>query len=114
MTKITLTRVWKGMKETKFGSKPSVAIKCQEHGDKWLSTFKTTPAMDVWKEGDVVEVFVSEKNGFMNFDTQPNPASEMEERIAKLEQAVFGGGKVAKVPSIQLDDKPEEEDPFAF
>lgn len=114
MKKVTLTRVYKGMKDTKYGSKPTVAFKCEEYGDKWISTFKVTPEMDSWKEGDTVSVNITEKNGFTNFDTQPNPNAELEERVAKLEEKVFGTvhqkqtahevKKEVDLPEVPLDD----------
>lgn len=114
MKKVKLTRIYKGMKETKYGNKPTVALKCEEYGDKWISTFKVTPEMDTWKEGDTVTINITEKNGFMNFDTQPNPNSELLERVERLERSVFGEvftkqdvvpvKKEVDLPEVPLDD----------
>lgn len=113
MKKYTITRIWKGIKETKFGNKPTVRLQVMEHGDTWLSTFKVTPAMDNWKEGDAVELNVSEKNGYLNFDTQSNPQSELADRVAKLEQAVFGNKVAEKVVDIS-EQASEKVDDFDF
>ena len=113
MKKYTITRIWKGIKETKFGNKPTVRLQVMEHGDTWLSTFKVTPAMDNWKEGDAVELNVSEKNGYLNFDTQSNPQSELADRVAKLEQAVFGNKVAEKVVDIS-EPASEKVDDFDF
>ena len=120
MSVVTIVRTFKKVVETKYGSKPSLAIKTEEHGDKWLSTFKVTSEMDNWKEGDKVTINIQEKGGFLNFDTigvgsqakSSSPASgnsNYEDRIKKLEDAVFG----QKVPDVQVDAL-EEVDPFEF
>jgi len=121
MSTVTLTRIYKGMKETKFGTSPTVAIKTTTHGDKWLNTFKVTAEMDGWKEGDTVNINVQEKGGYLNFDTiglgsQVKPVGQAtggtnntEARLKKLEDAVFG--KV-DLPTVQVDL--EEKDPFDF
>ena len=73
MTSVKLTRVWTGETETKFGSKLKMAIKCEGFGDKWLSTFKISERMKSWKEGDTVEINITEKAGkdgtkYLNFE----------------------------------------------
>lgn len=117
MTKVTITRVFKGLKTTKYGDKPSVGIKTAEHGDKWLSTFKVTPEMDKWAEGDVVEVNVTENKGYLNFDTgAPSPVAGLEARVHALE--VHAG--LVNQPQervIQMDNdgvKPTDKDDFDF
>lgn len=104
MSKVTLVRVFRGPKETKFGTKDSVAFKCNEYGEKWISTFKVTPEMKDWKEGDVVEVNISERNGFMNFDTAPNPNAGLEARVKAIEDHLGITKQIApatKAPSAQ-------------
>lgn len=108
MSKVTLTRVFRGPKETKFGTKDSVAFQCSEYGAKWISTFKVTPEMKNWKEGDVVEVNISERNGFMNFDTLPNPNAGLEARVEAIEkhlgispQSTQATSTAVKSPSAQ-------------
>ena len=74
MTLVELTRTWKGEVETQYGKKKKVAVKCKELGDEWLSTFKVTPEMEAWKEGDKVEINITKKKSkdgtktFINFE----------------------------------------------
>lgn len=131
MSEVTLTRVYRGTQETKYGIKDKVSIQTQEHGDKWLSMFVPSGAGDPtadWKEGDVVKIDISEKGDFMNFKVSGGaskasaPASPaLEARVVKLEEAVFGGAKVtASMPAeevIHADDLPDfdnEEDSDGF
>lgn len=44
----------------------SLGIKTQEHGEKWLSGFEHSNTKD-WKEGDIVDIEIEYKNGYMNF-----------------------------------------------
>ena len=91
MIQVKLKKVWVGMKETKFGEKEQVAIQTTTHGDKYLSTFKVTPEMKTWKVDDVVEINVTQKGEYLNFDTgAPSENSIILERLDKLEKAVFG------------------------
>lgn len=93
MTQVTLKKVWVGVKETKFGEKEQVAIQTTDHGDKYLSTFKVTPEMKQWKAGDSVEINITQKGDFLNFDTgAPSAESLLGDRVTKLEAAVFGTG----------------------
>lgn len=101
MSRVTLVRVFRGPKETKFGTKDSVAFKCVEYGEKWISTFKVTPEMKDWKEGDVVEVNISERNGFMNFDTAPNPTAGLEARVKVIEDQLGITNKAATPKPVQ-------------
>ncbi len=87
MEKLKIERLFKGKKETKFGEKDTVAIKVSspKYADKWISTFKTK-GTENWKEGDEVEITVSEKNGFYNFDVGDVLTLEsLDARIKKLE-----------------------------
>ena len=91
--KITLTRVFKSDKK-KDGTpligkngKPytKLSVKCQEYGDKWLSGF-ANKRNEGWKEGDVVEVEVEEKDGFLNYSLPKLPdgyqlTSEMKDEL---------------------------------
>ena len=94
MSTVTITQVFRKDVETRFGIKSKVGIKTVEHGDKWLSTFKTKGTED-WAEGMTVEIEVSEKGDFLNFNpiikggsSVASPA--LEARVKKLEDAVFG------------------------
>lgn len=119
---VTITKVYKGMQETKFGDKPKVAIKTQEYGDKYLTTFKVTSAMDSWKEGDKVTINVEKKGDFLNF-TMPSAEhaqqGELLKRVERLEMAQFGyvglqepiGGGIK---SSELETYNEQEDDYNF
>lgn len=115
MSQVTLVRVLHTTQDTKYGMKPKVAIKTEEHGDKWLSSFKVAGTED-WKEGETVEVDIQEKGDFINFtprtsgsaSTTAAPSSNLEARVAKLEATVFGNEPEEDV--IQADDLPDMDD----
>lgn len=95
--KVTLTRIFRGEKETKYGVRNSVGIKTVEHGDKWVSALfdpkKGANGTESWKEGDQVEIFVTEKEGYINFTLKPTEASAiagLEARVKVLEDKVLG------------------------
>ena len=84
MQKVTITKVFRGKQSTKYGEKDKVAIKTVEHGEeKWISSFKTQ-GTENWKEGDVVEINVEERNGYLNFSLQDSP----EAKVKRLEAEV--------------------------
>ncbi len=102
--KLTISRIFRGEQETKYGIKPKVAIKVAEKDDdKWLSTFKVA-GTENWKEGDIVSVDVTENNGFLNFVPAQASSNELEDRIKKLEDKVFGTDKE--------DETINEDEPF--
>lgn len=74
MVAIKLNKVWIGKQETKYGEKDKCAIKIDQFGDKWISTFKVTDNMRQWKEGDIVNVTLSkkvtDKGEFINFEEE--------------------------------------------
>lgn len=67
MSDVTLVRVLRTTQETKYGVKPKLVIKTEQHGDKWLSSFKLG-GTENWAEGDVVRINVQEKGDFLNFE----------------------------------------------
>ncbi len=95
MSTVTITSIFRKDVETRFGIKPKVGIKTQEHGDKWLSTFKTKGTED-WTEGMTVQIEVSESGDFLNFNpvggakTTASASPALEARVKKLEDTVFG------------------------
>lgn len=112
MAKATITRLFKGMKETKYGSKPSVSLKCVEYGDKWISTFKVTPQIDEWKEGDVVEINVTENKGYLNFDTgTPSATAGLEARVRAIEQMI---GITTDEKVVQVDEVKSTSEKYDF
>lgn len=97
MSVVKITSIFRKDVDTRFGVKPKVGIKTEQHGDKWLSTFKTKGTED-WKEGMEVEVNVSEQGDFLNFNpvggsaggARATASPALEARVKKLEDAVFG------------------------
>lgn len=112
---VTLTKVYKGTKETKFGVKPIVALKTVEYGDKWMSTFKIDKVMDNWKEGDKITLDIEVTDKFTNFKL-PDLASNLELRVARLEKSVFGDSTTNE-EIVDIEDtevKPKGMDDFDF
>lgn len=102
MSTVQITQLFRKDVETRFGIKPKVGIKTVEHGDKWLSTFKTKGTED-WTEGMTVQIEVSESGDFLNFNpvggAKATASPALEVRVKKLEDAVFGGAKTASKPA---------------
>jgi len=110
-TKVTLTKVFRGESgevKTKFGDRTKVGIKVQEESvmledgrtanvsDKYLTAlFKpnTTSGTEDWEAGKQVEVSISEREGYFNFKVV---GFELEDRLKRLEDAVFGNKEVEK------------------
>ena len=97
---LTITRVFRGKKQTKFGEKDSIGIKTTKYGDKWLSSFKTQ-GTEKWAENDTVDIYVEEKNGYLNFtlnekvaDLGAEAVAKIYSRLDKLENKVFGGNDI--------------------
>lgn len=107
MSSVKITKIFRKDVETRFGIKPKVGIMTEEHGEKWLSTFKTKGTED-WVEGMTVEVEVSEKGGFLNFNpvvkggATANVTPALEARVKKLEDAVFGTGALTASKPAQF------------
>lgn len=100
--KVTISRIFRGEVETKYGLKNKVAIKTDKHGDAWLSTFKTE-GTEAWNDGDEVEVNVTESNGYLNFvPVIPDYGA----RIKALEDAVFGTKEAPSIDEITADEIP--------
>lgn len=99
-TKVTIQKVFRGKQMTKFGEMDKVGLKTDKHGDTWVSGMfnpkKGPNGTENWKEGDTVEVYIEEKNGFVNFTLKPKApstgvdTSAIEARLKKLEDKVFG------------------------
>ena len=112
MASVKITRIFRGDKETKFGLRNSVGIKTVEFGDKWVSGLfdpaKGKNGTEDWKDGDTVEIFTTEKDGYVNFTLKPKvgDTSALESRIKKLEEAVFNK------ESKDLPDSPDAYDDF--
>lgn len=106
METVKITRISRKDRETKYGIKPTIGILTDKHGEKWLSTFKVQ-GTENWKEGDTVEIYVSENKGYLNFSLAPDEKSiiaELMSRVKKLEDKVFG----VTVSAQTKTDAPEE------
>ena len=98
LVKIVLTKIYISDEKkdgTKFidkNGKPfkRVAIQTNSHGETWLSSFsfRDTDEMREWKEGQEVQILISKRDDFWNFRI-PTKADLLEERVTKLEEAVF-------------------------
>jgi hypothetical protein len=110
--KVTIEKIFRGEQETKFGMRNKIGLKVREHDiiledgspanvdDKYL-TMLAKPELDngteTWETGQQVEVAVTEKGGYFNFRVV---GFSVEDRLKKLEEAVFG----AKVVTESSDD----------
>lgn len=90
--KVTLTRVARADKEIKGKVVPTIGIQTKEHGDKWLNSFKLK-GTENWKDYDVVDIEVTEKevNGkiYLNFNPAEPIDPRVDARLARLEKEVF-------------------------
>jgi hypothetical protein len=72
-----------------------ISIKTQEHGDRWLSGFGAS-WNEGWNDDDTVNVTVEENGQYLNF-SKADPVDELEARVKRLEDKVFGTGPGMKV-----------------
>lgn len=95
ITKVHLTKVYASDKDkngnplvSKTG-KPytKLAIKCVEHGDKWLSGFQNSTNKG-WAEGNEVDIIVKPNGEYLNFDT-PKAEDMLSARVSALEVEVL-------------------------
>jgi hypothetical protein len=110
-----LTKVYRSSKDkngnplkTRAG-KPyeRVSIKTQEYGDKWLSGFGATWNGN-WQDDSVVNVEVEESGQYLNFK-RIDPMIELEQRVSKLEAAVFKGGNNFMSDAPVAEGAPDDE-----
>ncbi len=84
---VTLRKIFRDEKETKFGKGIKTTIYTLEYPDERMSTWSKQTGG--WKEGDKVSVEITRNGQFVNF----KPAamgSELEARVKRLEDKVFG------------------------
>jgi hypothetical protein len=98
---VTIKKIYRDQKQTKFGPKVMTSIYTQEHPDVRMSSFDK--GLDNWKEGDKVVVTISKNGNFTNF-TIKDTKTNLEARVEKLERAVFGSKEETKQPDVQLDE----------
>lgn len=117
MSIVKLSKVFRKDVETRFGIKPKVSILTEQHGEKWLSTFKVK-GTESWEEGMEVQVNVQESGDFLNFTPvgvaggATAPSSDLVKRVEALEAKVFGGAIAPKPaePPMQEDDSSLESE----
>ncbi len=121
MEKVTLTRVSVTDKkkdgtilENKNGKFYRIGIQTKEYPEQWINGF-SNETVD-WQEGDVMELEVSKElwNGAeqMKFKL-PSKGTQLEARVDKLEQEVFGENKETEaVINVDEDKDGEPDKPF--
>lgn len=124
MTKVIIEKVFRGEQETKFGTRNKLGIKVKgdslktdtgsivDPTDKWLSfMYKGSEDMGSggWEAGMEVDVTITQKGEYLNFTPKVASASDLEARVSKLEDAVFGGAKTTKPVKKAKVDEPEDE-----
>ena len=105
MEKLKIERIYRGKKETRFDEKDTIALKLagnkylgKDGQPAWVSSFKTK-GTEHWKEGDEVEVTVTENKGFFNFEVgDVVTLDSLNERLKKVESHLF------KEKTIDLDE----------
>lgn len=95
---VTIKKIYKGEATFKdrTGQEKTVAkvsIQTKEHGEgNWISTL-STKGTEVWKEGDTVEIEITEKEKdgkvYRNFNVPEPIDSRIEARLKRLEKEVF-------------------------
>lgn len=106
MQKVTLTKIWRGKQNTRYGEKDKVSIKTQENGDQWISTFNTK-GTDSWNEGDNVIVVISRNGDFLNFRV-PDRVDYLRHEVEKVKK--FVGYKEERVEEEKKEETPPETD----
>lgn len=128
MAHVTIARVVNSIKTTKFGDKLSVGLKIKETevvdingtkvpvNDRFLNAWFNPEYKFEPKEGDVVDILVSQRGDYLDFKLPgvgKPPAPDMSaiiERIAKLEAVVYRE-QAGLVTVSDPADEPEAVDP---
>ena len=88
-----------------------LSIQCQEYGDKWISGFGGQ-WNSYWNEGDKINIEIKEVTSgdktYLNFE-KIDQNKLIEDRLSKLEDAVFGN-KMTPVQEIQSNEMPNSEE----
>lgn len=111
MENLTLSKVYKSDKnkdgepfKAKDGKKFwKVAVKFSEYGEEWFSclAFREDDKVMQLEEGEMVNVILTENNGFKNFKL-PTRIDMLELRLERLERAL-------KDSSVELPDQTAKE-----
>lgn len=116
--KVTISRIVRGDKDTKFGTKNSVGLKIQETtisdvngnevevNDRWLNCLydlNRQNGTEAWNDGDSVDIDVTVNGEYLNF--RPSSAdsvrasNNLEERVKKIEEHLgFNKDNVVEEP----------------
>lgn len=86
METVTIKKVYRDVKTTKYGDKTMTTIYVAEYPDVRMSSFDK--GLDGLKEGDKLSVEITKNGEFTNFKTGTK-TSDIESRLKKLEEAVF-------------------------
>ncbi len=109
---VTIKKVYRDLKKTKFGEKMMTSIYVLEYPEVRMSSFDK--GLDSWKEGDKVLVTVTKNGEFTNFSTKNTDSkTNLEARVLRLERQVFGekpetAKVVDEVVNIEEDDTQDD------
>lgn len=111
METVTIRKIFRDVKNTPRGKATLTAIYVMEYPDVRMSSFDNTDGI---KEGDKIQVVVTKKGDFTNFKlaggkrVAASTNNELEARVKKLEDAVFGDTKTdagtAEVAQEEFED----------
>lgn len=114
MEKVTIKKIYRDIKDTKFGKKTMTSIYVTEYPDVRMSSFDK--GLETWKEGDTVDVTITKNGEYTNFTSKTASRlgavnSDIIKRIEKLEEAVFNSasGEDKSEVGEPLDESDEEE-----
>jgi hypothetical protein len=105
--KVTLTKVFTGVKETKYGEKLSVGLKIAEKtvndidgntvevNDRYINAWFPKNTHFPYSEGDTVDIRVKQRGDYLDFqlidkleETNTSGNKNLEDRIFKLEDRI--------------------------
>jgi hypothetical protein len=117
-TKVKITRIARSEKDkdgkeliSLKNGKPytKISLKTEQFGDKWLGGFGNT-SNSLWKEGDTVDIQVTESNGYLNFNSPrtllDKKFEKLEARLEKLENILIKKAEAGEIIE-QVEEKPE-------
>lgn len=89
----------------KFGDYWRVGIQVEQYGDEWINGFMSSNP--TWQEGEEVTLDIGEEefNGQMQKKFRlPKKEDQLEERVKKLEDKVFGNDEPTDEPTAEPTD----------
>lgn len=103
---VTIKKIYKDTVKTKFGEGIKTTIYTVEYPDVKMTSFSKD--VGSWKDGDKVAVFIKKNGEFTNF-TPADQGTQIEARVKRLEDAVFGGASKEKTKQ-NTSEKVSDED----